>query len=226
MDEAKESEKSPRGAAAYRLILDRILDGDLRPGDAIVESRLAKTIGVSRTPVREAMHRLVLEGFATITSGAGFAISPLTEREAREVYPLIAGLEVTAIEESGPLLATVADQLSSVNKQLSEAKDIETGIELDSLWHDTLISRCGNQRLQGWVRTLRRTIYRYEIMYMADQPLIAQSVKQHAKLIQLVRDGEVEELSTELKRHYRFGMEAVVLKLAENARLQPSGDLH
>ncbi len=212
--------KKPRGAEAYELILNKILSGELGPGEPIVESRLATNLGVSRTPIREAMFRLVQEGFATSSSGAGFSVSILNEREAREVYPLIAGLEVTAIEESGPLLPTIANKLVEVNERLGNAKDIASGIMLDSLWHDTLISCCGNRRLLSWVGTLRRTVYRYEIVYMADLSLIKQSVKQHLKLIELVENGEVESLAAELKQHYKFGMEAVVLKLANDAKPQ------
>lgn len=226
VDKRADVSKQPRGEAAYELILQKILNGELTPGQAIVESRLAESLGVSRTPIREAMYRLVQEGFAISSTGSGFSVSPLTEREAREAYPLIAGLEVVAIEESGPLLATVVDKLVEINEALAKSRDIAAAIQLDSRWHDELISSCGNQRLLNWVSTLRRTVYRYEIMYMADLPLIGQSVKQHAHLIELIHAGNVEALASELKRHYRFGMEAVVLKLASHDASSRSGSLH
>lgn len=219
-------QKRSRGSQAYELIRTKILTGEIEPGAAIVESRLAEMLGISRTPIREALFRLAQEGFATATSGSGFSVSSLSEREAREVYPLIAGLEVIAIEESGPLLATIVEQLIRLNKTLSEAKTIADGIEIDSMWHDTLISCCANSRLQTWVSTLRATIYRYETYYMSDTALIGESVKQHAKLIDLIQCGDREDLCQELKRHYKFGMEAVVLKLAAKRAAPASGKLH
>lgn len=212
------SGKKTRGVEAYELIVNMILDGELQPGEAIVESKLAQALGASRTPVREALFRLEQEGFTRSTSGAGFSVSPLSEREAREVYPLIAGLEVTAIEESGPLLPTIVDELTTLNEELAKAEDIAAAIQLDSMWHETLISCCSNRRLKTWINTLRHTIYRYEIYYMSNLALIAQSVRQHLKLIDLVREGHIDELGSELKRHYKFGMEAVVLKLATGAK--------
>ncbi len=218
--------KKPRGLEAYEIILNKILAGEIQPGEAIVEARLANTLGISRTPVREALYRLEQEGFATSTSGAGFAVSTLDEREAREVYPLIAGLEVIAIEESGPLLPTIVDSLVSVNEKLSEVKEIVEGVKLDSLWHDTLISCCSNNRLQSWVSTLRRTVYRYETFYMSDTALISESVRQHNALIELVRTGQINVLGAELKRHYKFGMEAAVLKLAQHVKQPLLNKLH
>ncbi len=226
MKDQNESLRKPRGTEAYELILNKILAGEIQPGAPIVEARLAETLGFSRTPVRQALFKLEQEGFATSSSGSGFSVSSLTEREAREVYPLIAGLEVIAIEESGPLLPTIVDKLISLNKKLAEAKNIAAGIQIDSMWHDTLISCCGNNRLQSWIGTLRCTVYRYETYYMSDTALIAESVKQHAKLIELLRDAHLDDLSRELKRHYKFGMEAVVLKLTAESAAIGAGKLH
>ncbi|WP_109354038.1 GntR family transcriptional regulator [Sphingorhabdus sp. EL138] len=226
MADHDKTQKRSRGAEAYELIRNKILAGDFEPGAPIVESRLAETLGISRTPIREALFRLAQEGFATATSGSGFSVSSLNEREAREVYPLIAGLEVIAIEESGPLLATIVEKLVALNKRLAEAKTIVAGIEIDSMWHDTLISCCANSRLQSWVSTLRATVYRYETYYMSDTALIAESVKQHSKLIELIQSGEIAELCQVLKRHYKFGMEAVVLKLAASRTAASAGNLH
>ena len=103
----------------YEIVLNEIVEGALAPGSRLVESRLAERLGVSRTPVREAMFRLHQDGFVSTTAGTGFSVKALDEKEARELFPILSGLECLALSMAGPLLPLDLKVLRRANRALA-----------------------------------------------------------------------------------------------------------
>lgn len=206
--------RAPRRADVYALLLEQILEAALPPGGRVVESRLAEELGVSRTPLREALFRLEREGFVRHDLARGFSVQPLSEQEVEEVYPMLWTLEGLALRSSGALVASVLPELERHNQALAQAAQ-DQARRLDALWHRTLLSRCPNQRLLGTLEGLRRTVQRYERLYMQDPSLIALSVGQHREVAGALRQGDVDKAVDKLAANWRFGMEAVLLKLRQ-----------
>jgi DNA-binding GntR family transcriptional regulator len=156
------------------------------------------------------------EGLVHSNHDRGYSVCPLTEREVREVYPILAGLEVLALDESVAFVHPLLPQLTQINEDLASAKDPAHAIRLDSLWHDTLISHCSNGRLLAMIAGLRRTIFRYESVYMSDISLVNQSCVQHLDIIDRLGRGEIDLATDRLRENYRYGMESVVRKLVSS----------
>jgi DNA-binding GntR family transcriptional regulator len=198
----------------YEILLRQIVEGVLAPGTRLVEGRLAERLGVSRTPVREALFRLHQEGFVLTSAGRGFSVRPLDEQEARELFPILSALEGLALSLAGPLLALDVEALRAANQALVPLgrKPLEA-IRADTAFHQLLLRRCPNRSLLEMVDGVRRRLLRYEYVYMADETLIDVSFAQHEAIIDRIStcdfDGAVKALDT----NYESGKALVLSKL-------------
>lgn len=207
-----------RGRIRDRLrsaLLDRIVSGELKGGGKLNELRLSDELKVSRTPLREALLHLEREGFVRSDVRRGFTVGELSTREVRETYPLIAHLEILAVRNSAPMLPLLIPKLVAVNADFARAKTAQRARDLDTLWHDTLMSQSKNARLRAMVSTLRLAIERYERLYMADTGLVALSVAQHDGIIRHLKRGDLEAALKALEHNYMFGMQALLRKMGE-----------
>lgn len=118
-------------ATIRREVLERILTGELQAGEPVGVSRLARITGVSRTPVREAFLQLQREGFLTLRENRGFFVPELTEREARELFPIVHALEDLALIAAGRPSRTRLERLEALSARLADAVGPEQAITLN-----------------------------------------------------------------------------------------------
>jgi DNA-binding GntR family transcriptional regulator len=199
---------------AREQLLQRILSGELEPGGRINESQLSLELGLSRTPLREALMTLEREGFVRSEVNRGFIVATPSSHEAREIYPIIATLEGLALRETGLLAGTILPELERINHEFGMVNlEPAQAIKLDSAFHDTLISRCPNVRLLELVRSHRQLLQRYEHIQLGDSSLIPHSVAQHSIIIQALRLQDINTAVAALEQNWRFGFELLLLKL-------------
>ncbi|HEX5258736.1 MAG TPA: GntR family transcriptional regulator [Sphingomicrobium sp.] len=198
----------------YEILLRQIVEGVLGPGTRLVQGRLAERLGVSRTPVREALFRLHQEGFVLTTAGRGFSVRPLDEEEARELFPILSALEGLALSLAGPLLALDVEALREANRALAPLgrKPLEA-IEADTAFHQLLLRRCPNRSLLEMVDGVRRRLLRYEYVYMADETLIDVSIAQHEAIIDRISRCDFDGAAKALDTNYESGKALVLSKL-------------
>jgi DNA-binding GntR family transcriptional regulator len=198
----------------YRQLVDEIVENRLGPGARLVEAQIAARIGVSRTPVREALVRLEREGFAVGERHHGFRVAPLDERAAREIFPMLGTLQGLALAESGPLSASLIDALRAANERLRRARqEPREALAADSAFHAVLISLCPNARLLALIDTLHHQLLRYEHMYMSDSGLIETSLAQHDDIIASIEKGDSAGAERAVRANYASGLAAVIAKL-------------
>lgn len=203
--------RSPLREKVHAALVRRILRDEVKPGARLSDSALAGELGVSRTPVREALVRLEREGFLEADPGRGFFVKPLSAGEVRDVYPVLWTLETMALRAcptpSGPLLA----ELERINAEMREDDaQAERRIELDTRWHRVLLERCGNRYLLDTVASTKAMIRRYEYAYMQDAGLIPVSTRTHEQIAHAAAEGRVDDATAALVENWRFGMEAVL----------------
>jgi DNA-binding GntR family transcriptional regulator len=196
-------------------LFDRLVLGKLKPGAKIIESRLAAELRVSRTPLREALLQLEREGLVRSDLRRGFTVEPLSAREVRETYPILAALECLAVRNSAALLPSLLPDLQRTNRGFAAARSAEEALELDTRWHETLMSQSRNSRLAALVHRLRLLIRRYEYFYMADTRLVATSAGQHRAIISAIKSGDVDETLKAIEVNYLFGMDVLLRKMGE-----------
>ena len=197
-------ERQPLREQVRRVVLRRILQGELSGGANLNEAQLAEDLGVSRTPVREALMQLEQEGFLVSEPGRGFFVAPLSALEVRDLFPLIGVLEGTALRWAGSPPAESVARLEAINSKLAEVgKDPEAALSLNGQWHRLLVAHCDNQRLRGMIEQLRRQAYRYEYNYF--MPGIARTgtaVGLHQTITDQLHRGDVEAACTGIDQHW------------------------
>lgn len=193
---------------------DAICGGDLPAGEKINEIALSKTLGTSRTPLREALRTLEAEGLIASERNRGFWIAPLTSQEVRDLYPIVWSLEGLAMRESSALLPTTVRRLKEINAALAKkGRDPATAEALDREFHAELTRHCANNRLIAMIEQLKRRLGRYERLYMVDASLIPLSVSQHDQIIKGIEGNDIEEAVISLESNWKFGMKALLRKI-------------
>lgn len=186
-----------------REVLARILSGEAPPGDRMSVSGLAEETGISRTPVREALLQLEREGFLILEENRGFFVRELTEREARELYPIVHALEDLAMVTGGRPSRAHLTRLEAMNERLSGSRNPEEAIALNVAWHRLLTEPCSNGELLGLLDRYRMRVYRYErAYYEAGRERVDYSVTLHARILEALRAGDLDEARAILEHHW------------------------
>lgn len=205
-------ERRPLREQVRRVVLRRILQGELSGGASMNEAQLAEDLGVSRTPVREALMQLEQEGFLLSDPGRGFFVAPLTVQEVRDVFPLVGVLEGTALRWAGPPPAEAVARLEAINAELAKVdKDPENALSLNGQWHRLLIAHCDNQRLRDMIEQLRRQAYRYEYNYfLPGMARTGTSVGLHRAITDPLRRGDVEAACAAIDQHWLTDLDLMI----------------
>ena len=170
----------------------QILEGGLAPGARLSETRLAKDLGVSRTPIREGIAVLVAEGFLTAEPRRGVTVTELTVEEVRELYPLRAILDPAALRLSPLPSADDLEELRALNARIVRETDPASLVDLDDLWHRTLLRGCPNQILLGFIDQLIARSRRYEVAYLSETGHVKVAGEQHEAVLCCLENEDTE----------------------------------
>jgi DNA-binding GntR family transcriptional regulator len=198
----------------YQVVRDRILNSDLAaPGVHVREEELANAMGVSRTPVREALSRLATEGFLERLPHRGFRVPERSIEELVHLYPVVQALELLAGELAFPRMQEDdLEKLDAANKVFAQAvaeNDVETAIEINDRFHHTLAELSGNPVLSRLLDDLRSQVHRLEIIDFSAVLLDSGNtrierdtwVRQHSALIDAVRRKKFDVALTILREN-------------------------
>jgi DNA-binding GntR family transcriptional regulator len=198
----------PLGAQVYGEILQLVQRGELAPGTRVSDAALAGRLGVSRTPVREALLRLAREGVLDADTGRGFRVRRLDRAELRDVGAILAELEPLALRLAQELPAERLERLGEIARQLEQTRgDIGRAVELDEAWHQLLLEGCPNRRLLELIATLRQVPQRYVYAYLREAGRVSLSTLHHTRLLAALRSGDREAAAGLLERRWRRGIE-------------------
>lgn len=197
------------------VVRDQVLEGRLPPTARINESELATRIGVSRTPLREALLGLEKEGLLVSAAGRGFFVRPLSVEDVREIYPVLWTLESLALRLRGiPRPAELA-MLRRINARLeARLSKPPQALKLDTDWHRTLLRPCQNRRLLLMIRDLKRAAYRYEYAFMQQSNRVIVSVEHHRRIIDALEHGDMDRAVETLMENWRVTLECTERWLA------------
>ena len=179
----------------YRRLRDAIVDGTLTPGEQLRDLELAAWLGVSRTPVREALLRLAHSGLVLAQPGRSTVVSPLDVREVRDARDVVAAMHELAVREAVPVL-TEADlaTMRDANRRFAAAVqsgDVEQALLADDDLHGVLVTIAGNRALDRVLEQFTPTLRRAERLRFGSLRGRA-SITQHDELIRLCAAGDVE----------------------------------
>ena len=202
--------RHPLGDQVYLQLLQRIERGDLATGSRLRDATIAAELGVSRTPVREALTRLAREGVVSAEPGRGFRLTPMSPGELRDIASILAVLESLALDQSPEPSNDQLGRLGEVVRRLEQTRgDVPACVELDDQFHRVLLEGCANRRLLGLLEALRRSLRRYLHHYLQRGGRVSLSTLQHTRIAEALRKGDRAAARQLLERKWRRGMDEI-----------------
>jgi DNA-binding GntR family transcriptional regulator len=189
----KRSERSTD--LVYKRLKQRILDNEYAPGTQVLEQDLASDLGLSRTPVREALIRLQQEGLVEVVPRHGMRVLPLSPRDMREIYTVLTSLEPTAAEllaarrPSAEEIAPLVDACATMEAALASG-DRLAWAKADEKFHRMLVELCGNRRLASMVMTVWEQSHRARMFTLKLRPLPVESTREHRAALDAILAGD------------------------------------
>jgi DNA-binding GntR family transcriptional regulator len=193
-------------------ILSRMRSGEAEPGEGINEVQLAAELGVSRTPLREALIRLESEGQITSENGKGFRYVKLSAAEFEELGPIIAALESLALELTpGDLRQEIGAELRVLANAFS-LNFAEHGLvaQRDDEWHGVLLHGCTNARLLEVIESVRSLFHRYESLLVPNEVMIERVAAEHLEIADCLIAGDLLAAQYALKSNWINGVTRIL----------------
>ncbi|MFH1152983.1 MAG: GntR family transcriptional regulator [Pseudomonadota bacterium] len=180
----------------YNTILSWIMEGELRPGEKLLDKELAENMGVSRTPVREALRRLEDKNLVESSANRWTRVTEVSIREPEMIYPIIWSLEELAAQQAMPGLTQADfDDMAAANRDLAQALDTKDPVaasRADARFHDVYIRRSGNYHLIGMLQDLKIKCRRVEVTYFQGTACGKYSLDEHYRIIDALGSGDLE----------------------------------
>jgi DNA-binding GntR family transcriptional regulator len=203
--------RSPTAAeAAHARLRAMILDNLLPPGTQRLEAELAVELGLSRTPVREAMLRLQGDGLVAVTPRHGMRVLPVSAADMREIYDVLESLEPKAAELlarrslPGSQLKPLHQACEAMEAALA-AGDRPAWAAADEAFHRDLLALCGNRRLAAMVMQLWDQSHRARMLTLNLRPLPAASTAEHRAITDAIAAGDGDRARETFRLHRRRG---------------------
>ena len=184
---------------------DAIVKGTLKPGERLMEIKLAEELGVSRTPVREAVRKLELEGYVIMIQRRGTYVANMSIRDINEIFEIRTALESLSnglaaeriteeeLEQLQRLLVTIGGYIKS--------GDMEKIVETDIEFHELLYKAARNNRLVGIISNLREQLTRFRTISMSFPGRIETTLEEHRAIVEAIAQGDVKAAKRAAERH-------------------------
>jgi DNA-binding GntR family transcriptional regulator len=195
-------------AQAVRVLRGAIITGELEPGRVYSARALAERLGVSVTPVREAMVDLASEGLVTPVRNRGFKVTLLSPRDLDEILQLRMLVEVPIVGEVAARQITTAERerlrgICAEIEQCAGSGDLAGFLEADRRFHGRLVGLLGNERITLLVGQLRDQTRLYGLSRLVKEGLLQESAAEHAAILAAVASGDREQAERLTRRHLR-----------------------
>lgn len=195
----------PLRDVVFKTLRQEILTGELKPGERLMEIHLANRLGVSRTPIREAIRMLELEGLVTMIPRRGAEVANITEKNLRDVLEVRRVLDALAVSLACERITEEEkEQLRMaciVFAKATETKNVTTIARADVALHDIIIKAAGNDRLAQIVGNLGEQMYRYRFEYIKDESTHASLIEEHRIIYESIVRGDRQTAAEAVKMH-------------------------
>ena len=195
----------------YLSLREEILEGKLVEGTALTECAVAARLGVSRTPIRGALHRLSEEGIVEITPNRGAVVVGVNAEDLVDIYKIRMRLEGLASREAAVRISPEEKKMLSDSVELSEfyiqKKDTEHLKELDTEFHRIIYKASGNRLLYKTLSELHGNITAYRRMSISSGDRLEASVREHRDILNAILSGDAELADSLTSRHIEAALE-------------------
>ena len=211
----------PLRDVVFNTLRQAILTGELKPGERLMEIHLANKLGVSRTPIREAIRKLELEGLVTMIPRRGAEVAQITEKSMNDVLEVRRAMDALCVELACDRITP--EELQDLKKACDtfeaavKTDDIKQIAQADVALHDIIVQATGNQRLIQLVNNLSEQMYRYRVEYLKEEQTRNLLVSEHEELVKAIREGDVQKAQDISFHHLENQRKAIIRTIrAEN----------
>lgn len=195
----------PLRDVVFNTLRKAILTGELKPGERLMEIHLANRLGVSRTPIREAIRKLELEGLVIMIPRRGAEVAQITEKNLKEVLEVRRALDALCVELAcDRISADEEEQLREACDEFeraTETRDATIIAKADVEFHDIIVQATGNQRLIQLINNLSEQMYRYRFEYIKDENRHDNLISEHRMIYEGIVNRDKEKAAQAAKVH-------------------------
>lgn len=210
----------PLRDVVFQTLRTAILKGDLKPGERLMELQLASKLGVSRTPIREAIRMLEQEGLAVMIPRKGAEVARMTEKDMEDVLQIRCSLEELAVRLACRSITQMEMQELRVAmeqfREKTNTDDIAVIAQADVNFHDVLYRSADNPKLLGLLNNLREQMYRYRVEYLKNPSIYPQLISEHYRLYEAVRGKDEEKAAAYTRKHLENQAESMKKVIREH----------
>lgn len=207
----------------YYHIRGQILSGAIAPNERLTEAKIAKEIGTSRTPVREALHNLEFEKFIKSVSSVGYVVLPISEEDVEQMCEIRASIERLAVswaikKAHKKLVRELAKNIADSEKVIADG-NVQAFMDLDGRFHETIARLSGSERLLEFAQTLKRHMLRYraQTIYLnaplegkGSEDQFLRAIDGHKRLLEAIKSPDnVVAVDETIRRHFEQSKEDI-----------------
>lgn len=204
----------PLRDVVFNTLRQAILTGELKPGERLMEIHLANKLGVSRTPIREAIRKLELEGLVIMIPRRGAEVAQITEKSMNDVLEVRRAMDTLCVELACDRISQ--EELESLKKacdtfaEAVRTKDIRVIAQADVALHDIIVQATGNLRLVQLINNLSEQMYRYRFEYLKDTSRHECLIQEHRMIYEGIKEKNKEAASQASKLHIDNQEQAII----------------
>jgi len=193
---------------------EAIRNGVLEPGERLMEVQLADELGISRTPVREAIRKLEQEGYVIMMPRRGTYVSSVSVSDVKEIFEIRSALESLSTELAA--LRIEPDELEQLRTLLTEIeghierKDMDKIVETDIKFHGLLYQVSRNERLVAIISNLKEQLARYRTLSMSYPGRLKETLEEHRAMVEAIAAGDAEAAREAAERHMEQAEETLL----------------
>ncbi len=195
----------PLRDVVFNTLRQAILRGELKPGERLMEIQLANKLGVSRTPVREAIHKLSQEGLVLMVPRKGAEVADISEKDMLDVLEVRKVLEELAVRLAcDKITKEQIEELREAGEEFEQSLtsgDVMEIAEADVQFHDVIYRATDNQKLIQLLNNLSEQMYRYRVEYLKDDSVFPRLIKEHDEIMDLVEKRDKENAAKVMCEH-------------------------
>lgn len=205
----------PLRDVVFKKLRKAILTGALKPGERLMEIHLGEKLGVSRTPIREAIRKLELEGLVVMIPRRGAIVAEITEKSMKDVLEVRRALDVLSVKLACKRITRdkidLLEKACEAFQEATQKGDLKEIARQDVFFHDVIVEAAENDRLLQLMHMLSEQMFRYRFEYIKDVEQHANLAKEHWAIYESIVKGDVEKATT-LSREHVDNQEASIMK--------------
>ncbi|MGE5544703.1 MAG: GntR family transcriptional regulator [Bacillota bacterium] len=214
----------PLRELVFEALRDAIIRGILKPGERLMEVQLAEELGVSRTPVREAIRKLELEDLVVMIPRKGAYVSSISLKDIADVFEVRAAMETLAAGLAAERIT--AEELEELERilvkkaEIIEANDLDRLVEIDTLFHECLYQASRNAKLVQIINNLSEQIHRFRSTSLASPGRMKEALEEHRKIVEAISERNISLAQALAQEHIENAENSILEAIRKNGLME------